>query len=151
MKQARPTAARGDFRLLIPLAVRWGDVDMLGHVNNVQILRYCEEARVMWVDRLRASLQQGSKGEGPILADIQCSFLRQLRWPAQLEIGARAVRLGRSSITLVNAVFEQSLPEPIAVARAVAVWFDYRAQKSLPLPEPLRAAIRQFEALAPEE
>ncbi len=133
------------------MPVRWGDVDRLGHVNNVQFLRYAEDARVTWFDRLRAGLQQDSKDEGPILADIQCSFLRQLRWPATVEIGARAQRIGRSSMTLINPVFEAGQRQPVALARAVIVWFDYRAQKSVPVPEQLRAAIRQFEILTPEE
>ncbi|MGH8529591.1 MAG: acyl-CoA thioesterase [Nevskiales bacterium] len=148
----RPEVRREQFKHLLSMPVRWGDVDRLGHVNNVQFLRYAEDARVTWVERMRTGLQQADlTDEGPILADIQCSFLRQLRWPAAVEIGARAERIGRSSMTLINPVFEAGQTEPVAIARAVIVWFDYKAQKSVPVPEPLRAAIRQFEVLAPEE
>ncbi len=150
MKPQLPSSSRQDFRLLVPLPVRWGDVDRLGHVNNVQILRYCEEARVNWIEQLMPAAVR-SRGEGPILADIHCSFLRQLRWPAQLEIGARATRLGGSSLTLINAVFEAGEPKPVAIARAVMVWFDYKAQRSKPLPDSLRQAIKNFEVLTPEE
>ena len=33
-------------RLAVPVAVRWGDLDAYGHVNNVAVLRLMEEARV---------------------------------------------------------------------------------------------------------
>jgi len=33
-------------RLAVPVAVRWGDLDAYGHVNNVAVLRLLEEARV---------------------------------------------------------------------------------------------------------
>lgn len=33
-------------RLAIPVAVRWADLDAYGHVNNVDVLRILEEARV---------------------------------------------------------------------------------------------------------
>jgi acyl-CoA thioester hydrolase len=38
-------------RLHIPTALRWGDLDAYGHVNNVEILRLLEEARVraLWM------------------------------------------------------------------------------------------------------
>ena len=150
MKPQIQGANRQDFKLLVPLQVRWGDVDRLGHVNNVQILRYCEEARVNWMEQLLARSDR-ARGEGPILADVHCSFIRQLHWPAQLEIGARASRIGTSSMTLINAVFEQGNPQPVATARAVMVWFDYKAQRSKPLPENLRQAVRNYEILAPEE
>jgi acyl-CoA thioester hydrolase len=38
-------------RLHIPVGVRWSDLDAYGHVNNVQVLRLLEEARVQafWI------------------------------------------------------------------------------------------------------
>jgi acyl-CoA thioester hydrolase len=38
-------------RLHIPTVLRWGDLDAYGHVNNVEILRLLEEARVqaLWM------------------------------------------------------------------------------------------------------
>ena len=38
-------------RLHIPIALRWGDLDAYGHVNNVDILRLLEEARIqaLWM------------------------------------------------------------------------------------------------------
>jgi len=38
-------------RLHIPAVLRWGDLDAYGHVNNVEILRLLEEARIqaLWM------------------------------------------------------------------------------------------------------
>lgn len=38
-------------RLHIPTLLRWGDLDAYGHVNNVEILRLLEEARIqaLWM------------------------------------------------------------------------------------------------------
>src|SRR5699024_8493731 len=33
--------------VVIDIPVRWGDMDAYGHINNVQIVRLMEEARVM--------------------------------------------------------------------------------------------------------
>lgn len=148
---SRPTAQRHEYRHLVSVPVRWGDVDMLGHVNNVQFLRYAEEARVTWIRRFAADPAQLFVGEGLILADIQCSFIRQLRWPATVEIGVRAEKLGRSSMTLLNPIFVAGEDSPVATARAIVVWFDYQQQKTTPLPEKLRQAIREFEVVPPQE
>lgn len=33
-------------RLIVPVHVRWGDLDPYGHVNNVDLMRLLEEARI---------------------------------------------------------------------------------------------------------
>ena len=34
------------------IAIRWGDMDAMGHVNNTVYFRYMEQARISWFDRL---------------------------------------------------------------------------------------------------
>ena len=43
-------------RLHVPIRLRWSDLDAYGHVNNAEMLRLLEEARIQafWVDRRRA-------------------------------------------------------------------------------------------------
>ena len=36
------TAPRSDYSLIVRMATRWNDYDMLGHVNNVEYYRYFE-------------------------------------------------------------------------------------------------------------
>ena len=31
------------------LAIRWGDMDALGHVNNTVYFRFMEQARISWL------------------------------------------------------------------------------------------------------
>ena len=138
-----------DFRHFIPMAVRWGDVDVLGHVNNVQYFRYGESARVAYFEALEQEDPRFWKDYGIILANIGCDFLSQLRYPAELRIGTRVTRLGRSSIGMMSAVFHGDLLA--AVLRSTVAWFDYTAQKTLPVPAHVRTWVRSREALAPEE
>ena len=47
--------------------VRWGDMDMLGHVNDTVYFRYMEQARIEWVH----ALAQGpgyDDGQGLVIA-----------------------------------------------------------------------------------
>ncbi|NLG21662.1 MAG: acyl-CoA thioesterase [Actinomycetales bacterium] len=47
----------------VEVATRWSDMDAYGHVNNVQYLRYLEEARVyafhLWFGQERSLLEDG--------------------------------------------------------------------------------------------
>ncbi|PWV58402.1 acyl-CoA thioesterase [Plasticicumulans acidivorans] len=141
---------RADFRHFFEQAVRWGDLDALGHVNNVQFIRFLESGRVAYVEDV-FELPVSADGEGVILADLQCSFLRQLEYPDTVEVATRVSALGGSSFELLAAIFRRGEDAPVATSRGVLVWFDFRGQSAQPLPEVFRERIRRFEVLAPRE
>lgn len=145
--EAGPTLAGYAHR--IQLAVRWGDMDALGHINNVKFFTYDEQVRLQYFDAIAAVVPDFWKGSGIILAKLGCDFVGQLRYPATLDIGFRISRLGRSSLDTEAAMFEGE--RLIAVSRGTLVWFDYTRQKSLPIPETVRALIRGREVIAPLE
>lgn len=132
--------------------VRWGDVDRLGHVNNVQYFRYSEEARTQWVAELTRDMGDlWGGGGGPILAAIDCQFIQQLHHPNTVDIGTRALRIGNSSIQVQQGFFIAGQNEPVAASQSRIVWFDYDTQRSVSVPEQLRANIRASQPAAPEE
>ncbi|CAM5788490.1 thioesterase family protein [Castellaniella caeni] len=85
----------GTFEIEMP--VRWGDMDAIRHVNNVAYFRYFEEGRV----RLFAAMGlDGAQGRYGVLAHASCDFLKPLLYPANVVVGMKLVRIGRSSIEL---------------------------------------------------
>lgn len=135
--------SRDDYRHVINLAVRWGDMDMLGHINNAKYFTYVETARVAYFETLVGRDRKSGKDGGFILASVGCDFLAQLHYPAQLEVGTRVTRIGRSSMQLEHAIFSGGVAH--GVLQATVVWFDYALQRTLPVPETVRAFIRERE------
>ena len=135
---------RSQFRSVYEMGVRWGDVDMLGHVNNVQFIRYMETARAMYF-RQDLGLVMGGGTQGFILAEITCTFLQQLLFPNSLEVLTRVSRLGRSSVEVVGAVYRAGEPTPVATSPCTLVWFDFESQKSAPVPAHIREAVINYE------
>lgn len=133
----------------IPLTVRWGDIDLLGHVNNAKYFTYEESSRIEYFQRLADADARMWKDYGLILASIGADFISQVHYPAQLEIGTRVTKIGRSSLNTISGLFQHG--KPVAAVRGVLVWFDYVNQKPLAVPEPVRAWIRAHETIAPQE
>jgi acyl-CoA thioester hydrolase len=131
------------------MTVRWGDMDAIGHVNNVEYFRYGESGRIAYFDRLEAEDPTFWKEHGIILASMHCDFLAQVKYPAELEVCTRVARLGGSSLDIAQAIYQQD--RLVATLKAVMVWFDYKAQKTLRIPEHVRAWIRAREAVPPQE
>jgi len=141
---------RSDFAHFISLPVQWGDMDALGHVNNAIYFRYIESGRIAYFEAIEATAGLAGGGEGPILADIQCSFIGQLRHPAQIDIGTRTAKIGTKSFTVEAGIFLAGEDAPAATSQAVVVWFDYANQRTAALPDALRQRVLELEAVPPQ-
>lgn len=130
-------------RLTLP--VQWGDADALGHVNNTVYFRWFESARIRYMEALERPVAAGA-AVGPILAATSCNFVRPLFYPCDVEVAIGAARLGGKSFTLDIEV--GSAGAVAARGDAVMVWYDYRAEQTIPIDDALRAAILALEGQA---
>lgn len=122
------------------MPVRWGDMDAMGHVNNTVYFRYFEQARVEWFHS--SGCEFGSGGEGAVIVNAHCSFMRQLKYPADIEVRTFAGPPGRSSFDTwmeIRRVHEPNVL--IAQGGAKVVWVSVSEEKSRPLPERIRAML----------
>lgn len=133
-----------------PITVRWGEMDALGHVNNTVFYRYSEDGRLDYFRKMLDAAPEAD-GSGPILADLRCSFLQQLHFPADIEIATRVANIGGSSMRMEQALFHQGGTDPVATYQAIVVWFDYKGQGSAPVPEAMRQRVREMESVPPAE
>ncbi len=123
---------------LIP--IRWGDMDTMGHVNNTVYFRYFETVRLDWLFELGATTSP--EGCGPVIVNAFCNFLRQLEFPGTVLARHYVANPGRSSFDTYMTLERSDEPGVIyAEGGAKTVWTDYRAKRSVPLPEWLRERI----------
>lgn len=129
------------FPITLKLPVIWGDQDLFGHVNNTIYLRWFESARVAFWDNTGIRDLMTPRQCGPILASIHCNYRRQLRYPDTVEIGARVVRIGRTSMTLEHAACSDALGTIAADGESVVVLFNYARQQPEVIQDDLRAIL----------
>lgn len=122
------------------IPIRWGDMDAMGHVNNTIYFRYLEISRVEWLQSLGAPPDPA--GEGPVIVNAFCNFYKQLEFPGTLLAKHYVANPGRSSFDAFVTLERAEQPGFVhAAGGATTVWVDFRQQKSLPLPDWLRAAL----------
>ncbi|WP_152681923.1 acyl-CoA thioesterase [Chromobacterium subtsugae] len=122
--------------------MRWGDMDAVGHLNNTYYFRYLEQVRIEWLNSLGYGIDP--EGIGPVLANTACTFRKQLTYPATLDITIELEKLGNSSLKLRHHFYRQDDPGTVyASAEVLLVWVDYKAEKSVAIPDPIREAIQR--------
>lgn len=132
------------FPVVLALPVQWGEQDAFGHVNNTVYFRWCESARLLYLERVGMESRRHTAEVGPILANIGCDFRQPVVYPDSVEVGARVTRIGRSSFDMEHLVVSARLGA-VAEARSTLVVYDYAAARSSPLPEEVRRAIEAME------
>ncbi|NIC41485.1 thioesterase family protein [Aquabacterium sp. A08] len=121
----------------VTVPIRWGDMDAMGHVNNTLYFRYMEIARLQWM--FESGVPANPQGEGPVIANAFCNFIRQLEFPGEVLVRTYAGAVGRSSFDTYHELCRTDDPDMVyANGGATVVWVDFPAQKSAPLPVHLR-------------
>ncbi len=134
------TSEKGKLVYSCELAVRWGDMDAYGHVNNALYMRYLEEARVQLIAAMGVAMDP--EGLAPVVINVGCIFLKAIVYPDTLRIDCYVEEPGRSSFMTRYKVFSsKDKVAPVAEGYAKVVWIDHRTEKSVPLPDKVRAFI----------
>jgi acyl-CoA thioester hydrolase len=132
MRFELPTERKLVHEMVIP--VRWGDMDAMGHVNNTLYFRYMEVVRLDWIYRVGG--RTDLNGQGPIIVNAFCNFLRQLTFPGDARVTMYVASPGRSSFETYHSIERADAPGVVyAEGGARTVWTDYAAKKSAPLPD----------------
>jgi acyl-CoA thioester hydrolase len=122
------------------MAIRWGDMDAMGHVNNAVYFRYLEQARIDWFSDIDCA--PNPKGEGPVIISANCTFLRQLAYPGDIEIRTFLEAIGRSSFETSHEIRRVDGPDIlVAEGGAKVVWVNLPTSKSTPLSDEIRARL----------
>jgi acyl-CoA thioester hydrolase len=135
---SRPAPPRREaFAVWEPVSVRWGDMDAMGHVNNARFFTYCESARIRYFAALALPPVEAAPA-APLVVTASCTFRRQVRFPAELEVGVRCARAGTTSFELAYGIFPAGEAEAVADGVSVVVWTDVASGRPVPLPAELR-------------
>jgi acyl-CoA thioester hydrolase len=136
------------FPVVVEQDVAWGDMDAYQHVNNVVYFRYFENARIPWLERIGWMKLRDQSGLGPIIASTSARYRRPVSYPDRILIGVRASDVQTDRLTIEYRIVSVKLNALAADGQAVVVSYDYNAAKKCPIPESVRAAIQELEAIA---
>jgi acyl-CoA thioester hydrolase len=132
--------------------MRWSDMDAYGHVNNVQYLRFFEDARIEAFGAHRAYEDGGSLLDtGILVASHQIEYLKPLKWrPEPIHIDLWITKLAGAQIDVGYEVYDQPVDGPrirYAVAESTLVIYDLVAERPKRLPP---KAVERLESLRGE-
>ncbi len=84
---------------------------------------------------------------GIILADIHITYLEPIYHGQNIKVGARISKLGNKSMTWEENIVDDDTGKELARGQVIMVAYDYRTEKTIPIPPDWREKIIEFEGL----
>src|SRR5215218_5876636 len=108
MKQERaPRPTRADFGYWCSATTRWADMDGFGHMNNARYFELIDTALDLHLQETVGNVVDDEETIG-VFAEASCRFFQEIGYPAPIELGVAAERIGRSSIVYRVGLFQGS-------------------------------------------
>ena len=143
----RPT--RSDYVAWRTATTRWADDDVYGHMNNAVYLQLIDTAVNAHLVEATGMDIRTLPAVG-VVAEVSCRYFREIRFPAPVELGLVAERVGTSSVVYRIGLFQGGPDEASAEGRFVHVYVDSTVaegrRRVVPVPEEIRTVV---EALLP--
>lgn len=136
----RELPTRADFAYFWTLRTRWMDVDVYGHVNNVEYYSYFDTAVNGYLVE-RAGLDPRRDEVVGLVVETGCTFRQSLNFPETVEIGLRVTKIGTSSVVYEIGIFKEGDPTPSAFGHFVHVYCERASQRPVPIPPAHRRAL----------
>ena len=112
--------------LTMTVQPRFSETDALGHINNTVIPVWFETARTPIFKIFNPELDLTKWNL--IIAKIDVNYQAQIHYPGDIEIRTYVKKLGNSSLTLLQEVYQNN--QKVAYGECVMVKFDYATNKS---------------------
>jgi acyl-CoA thioester hydrolase len=128
-----------DFPLKAYDKIRYADTDRQGHVNNALFSTFLETGRT---ELLYANEPLHAENASFVIASLKLDLLSEIRWPGTVEIGSAITRVGNSSFSLFQGIYQKG--KLAAVAETVIVQMDDHTRKSAPLSSETKERLKQY-------
>jgi len=84
---------------------------------------------------------------GVILADVHLTYLAPIYYGQDIKVGVHISKLGNKSMTWLQNIVAVDTGEELAKGEVIMVAYDYRAEKTISIPQEWREKITEFEGL----
>lgn len=117
--------------------IRWNDMDAFSHVNNATYFVYFEQVRIDWVRSLGLEHEL-------VLANVGCTFIRPIVYPANIEVLLYGANPGKSSMDTYYEIRDAADPRTCyTLGHGVLIWYNHDSGQAVELPPEVRGLLAE--------
>ena len=126
------------------IQIRFGDIDIIGHVNNGVQLSYLDLGRLDYFEQVYGQTINWNDA-ALIIAHLEIDYLSPILLKDQIEVHTCILKIGNKSVGLSQNIVDSITGEIKTKTTQVMVAFSQKLDESIEVPETLKIRIREFE------
>jgi acyl-CoA thioester hydrolase len=131
------------FRNILPIQVRFSDVDIMGHVSNTVYQNYFDSGKVNYFDEVLPDMDFNTIGV--VGASVKIDYLKPIFMKTPILVKTRVAVLGHKSLTMEHILVNEQTDEILSTCSVVLVCYAIKEQLSIPIPEHWRTNILGYD------
>ena len=137
------------YRHVMPVQIRFSDVDQYGHMNNSSYFSIYDLAKNSYMRDVFGD--KNWNDIGIVVANINADFLAPVFFSDELYIETTVVHLGHKSFTLLQRAINKASGVLKCQCRTVMVGYDMATKEPVELPDSFKQTICEYEGKTLEE
>lgn len=135
-----------DFKQIDPVQIRFNDVDIVGHVNNVIFQHYYDYGRLRYFERVFGE-NINWNDISLVLVKITTQYFQPVYLESKIFVETSVFRIGNKSIEMAQQVFSQENGQKTVHSSCISILsgFDLKNKTSAVIPEKWKKNIHLFE------
>ena len=127
----------------LPIQVRFSDVDVVGHVNNIIFFAYYDTGKAAFMTDLLGKKVSWDEVD-TVVANVDCAFIAPIFYGENIEVLTTCTGMHDKSFRLLQMLRNGDTGEVKSVCETVMVSFDPQTQKAAPLSDQWREKLSSF-------
>ena len=132
------------YPISIELRIDFSELDLLGHVNNVNYFKYIQASRIKYCETVGINPGFSTDQIVPVLASTSCQFKKQLLYPGNIIVKTGINFIKTTSFGIHHQIFNHQ-NELCAEAEDIIVMLDFKSNIKVPVSAEMRAMVEQLE------
>lgn len=132
------------FNHVVPLQVRFNDVDRLGHVNNAVVQEFFDLGRINYFNDTLGDLL-GKDNQQLVIVSYKTDFYSQIMPLDKIEVRTKIYHLGNKSLRMLQWIAITGEDRPKSVNDSVLSGFYFGTNESMVIPDEWRQIFHRFE------
>ena len=133
-----------EFHCVLPVQLRFSDIDTVGHVNNSVYFSLFDVAKSDYFDKVRGE-KQDWRNVTIVIANVNCDFLAQTLYEEPVVVKTRCAKIGNKSLVLEQVLVNEATGEVKCRCHTTMVYIEPKTLTPEPLPDYWREALERFE------
>ena len=127
------------------IQVRFSDIDIFGHVNNINIQSYYDVGKVAYYAEVLGVYPHLWREEALVLASVSSSYFEEIRLDTPFYVTTRVSRIGTKSMTIKQEIIDIETQRVKSSGETVVVVINLDTRQSVAVSDEMRTKILAHE------